>query len=42
VRANPDVTVEIATLLAQRLKQATDYLTDLNDSVRSAGNIWAW
>lgn len=42
VRSNPDITFEIATLLAKRLSQATDYLTELNDSVRSAGNIWAW
>jgi CRP/FNR family cyclic AMP-dependent transcriptional regulator len=42
VRSNPDITFEIATLLARRLIQATDYLTELNDSVRSAGNIWAW
>ena len=42
VRSNPDITFEIATLLARRLSQATDYLTELNDSVRSAGNIWAW
>lgn len=42
VRSNPDTTFEIATLLAKRLVQATDYLTDLNASVRSAGNIWAW
>ncbi len=42
VRANPDITFEIAKLLAQRLSQATGYLTELNDSVRSAGNIWAW
>jgi CRP-like cAMP-binding protein len=42
VRSNPEITFEIATLLAKRLSQATDYLTELNDSVRSAGNIWAW
>ncbi len=42
VRANPDITFEIATLLAKRLSQATDYLMELNDSMRSAGNIWAW
>ena len=42
VRSNPEITFEIATLLARRLSQATDYLTELNDSVRSAGNIWAW
>ena len=42
VRSNPEITFDIATLLAKRLSQATDYLTELNDSVRSAGNIWAW
>ena len=42
LRAHPEITYEIATLLAQRLNKATGYIVDLNDSVRSAGNIWAW
>lgn len=42
VLANPEFAFEIARLLAQRLNQATSYIVDLNESVRAAGNIWAW
>ena len=42
LRSHPEITYEIAALLAQRLNKATGYIVDLNDTVRSAGNIWAW
>lgn len=42
VREHPELTFQIATLLAKRLNQATTYLSDLNETVRTAGHIWAW
>ena len=42
LRAHPEFNFEIARLLAQRLREATSTIVDLNESVRGAGNIWAW
>ncbi len=42
VREHPELTFQIATLLARRLNQATTYITDLNETVRAAGHIWSW
>ena len=42
VRGNPEITYEIAVLLAGRLQKANDFITDLNESARNAANIWAW
>lgn len=42
IRTNPEITYEIAVLLASRLQKANDFITNLNEAARNAANIWAW
>ena len=42
LRANPEMAFEMARHLALRLSNATEYIVDLNETARAAGNIWAW
>ncbi|WP_196502659.1 Crp/Fnr family transcriptional regulator [Aestuariivirga litoralis] len=42
IKSNPDITYEIAAILAARLHRANDFITELNETARLASNIWVW